>query len=98
LSIGFGTGQNSHRGDLIFASNIQGKLTNTFHWPIAQVMAILKLASSGNCKTSIANVGALQNSHNLCNRPMKCICKFTLYITCKNQITSMTILSSTKTY
>ena len=60
LSIGFGTGQNSHRGELVFASNVQGKLTNTFHWPIAQVMAILKLASSGSCTMSIADVGALK--------------------------------------
>jgi hypothetical protein len=60
LSVGFGTGQNSHRGQLVFANNIQGKLSTTFHWPIAQVMAILKLASSGNCKISIASVGALQ--------------------------------------
>ncbi len=60
LTLGFGTGENSHRGHLIFASNIQGKLPTEFHWPIAQVMAILKLASTGNCKISIANVGALQ--------------------------------------
>ena len=60
LNMGFGTGGNSHRGELAFANNISGTLKNTFHWPIAQVMAILKLASTGNCKISIANVGALQ--------------------------------------
>jgi len=60
LLMGFGTGGNSHRGELVFANNVQGKLSSTFHWPIAQVMAIFKLATSGNCKISIANVGALQ--------------------------------------
>jgi hypothetical protein len=60
LTMGFGTGGNSHRGELAFANNISGTLKNTYHWPIAQVMAILKLASSGTCTISIADVGALQ--------------------------------------
>ena len=60
LNMGFGTGGNSHRGELEFASNISGSLKNTYHWPIAQVMAILKLASSGTCTMSIADVGALE--------------------------------------
>ena len=60
LLMGFGTGGNSHRGHLVFAENVQGKLSSTFHWPIVQVMAIFKLASTGNCKISIADIGALQ--------------------------------------
>ena len=60
LLMGFGTGGNSHRGQLVFANNVSGSLKNTYHWPIAQVMAILKLASSGTCTMSIADVGALQ--------------------------------------
>ena len=60
LNMGFGTGGNSHRGELAFANNISGTLKNSFHWPIAQVMAILKLASSGSCTMSIADVGALK--------------------------------------
>ena len=58
--MGFGTGGNSHRGHLVFADNVQGELSSTFHWPIVQVMAIFKLASTGNCKISIADIGALQ--------------------------------------
>ena len=60
LLMGFGTGGNSHRGHLVFADNVQGELSSTFHWPIVQVMAIFKLASTGNCKISIADIGALQ--------------------------------------
>jgi hypothetical protein len=60
LNMGFGTGGNSHRGELEFARNISGSLKNTYHWPIAQVQAILKLASSGTCTMSIADVGALE--------------------------------------
>ena len=60
LSMGFGTGGNSHRGELAFANNVNGTLKNTYYWPIAQVMAILRLASSGTCTMSVADVGALE--------------------------------------
>ncbi len=60
LLMGFGSGSSSHRGQLVFADNINGTLNNSYHWPIAQVLSILKLANNENCTINIADVGALQ--------------------------------------
>lgn len=50
----------SHGGEFVFASDINGKLTNEHSWPINVVLNILKISDVGTCKFSISNAGALQ--------------------------------------
>jgi len=50
----------SHAGEFTFAKGIQGKLTKTWAWPVAQVTQILKLIESNECEMSFSDDGALQ--------------------------------------
>lgn len=50
----------SHAGEFVFASDITGKLTKAWAWPVVQVMSILKIADTNNTKLSFSNEGAMQ--------------------------------------
>ena len=50
----------SHAGEFTFAKGIQGKLSKTWAWPVAQVTQILKLIESNECEMSFSDDGALQ--------------------------------------
>lgn len=52
--------KSTHNGEFVFASNIQGKLAKEHTWPIAEVLAILKISDSNNCKMLISDQGALK--------------------------------------
>lgn len=55
--IGSGT---SDRTTIVFAKDIQGELKHQWSWPLAQVLAILKLhESSASCTMSFSDQGAL---------------------------------------
>lgn len=47
-------------GEFVFASNITGKLTKAWSWPVAPILAILKIADVNNTIFSISDDGALQ--------------------------------------
>jgi len=49
-----------HFGKRIFANNVEGTLTQTWSWPLNQVISILKLGMSGNCIMKLSDKGALQ--------------------------------------
>ena len=48
----------THAGNFVFQSGINGKLKQTWAWPVTQIMSILNL--SGDITMRIADVGALQ--------------------------------------
>ena len=48
----------THAGSFTFQANVDGKLKQTWAWPVQQVMSILNL--SGNKTMKIADAGALQ--------------------------------------
>lgn len=48
----------THAGEFIFQSGVNGKLKQTWSWPVVQVMSILNLA--GDITMKIADVGAMQ--------------------------------------
>jgi hypothetical protein len=51
----------SDRTTIVFAKDIQGELKHQWSWPLAQVLAILKLhESSASCTMSFSDQGALQ--------------------------------------
>lgn len=50
----------THAGEFVFAEGITGKITTNLAWPVAQVLAILKIADVNNTKMSFSNAGALQ--------------------------------------
>jgi len=50
----------SHGGEFIFATNVAGKLDRGWAWPVAPVLAILKIADVNNTKMSLSNEGAIQ--------------------------------------
>ena len=50
----------SHAGEFIFAQGIEGKLTKSWEWPVAQVTQILKLIESNECTMAFSDDGALQ--------------------------------------
>lgn len=52
----------SHAGEFIFATGITGKLTKAWSWPVAPILAILKIADVNNTLLSISDEGALQIS------------------------------------
>ena len=52
--------QSTHGGEFVFATNVAGNLTKSWTWPVAQVLAILKIADANNAKLSISNDGAMQ--------------------------------------
>ena len=50
----------SHGGEFVFAANVAGKLDRGWTWPVAPVLAILKIADVNNSKMSLSNDGAIQ--------------------------------------
>jgi hypothetical protein len=52
--------QSTHGGEFIFATNVTGKLTKGFTWPVNAILSILKIADVNNCTLSISDGGALQ--------------------------------------
>ena len=62
LVVTVGAPDGSFTGKRTFASNIEGELNEGYAWPLAQVLAILKLGMSGACVMQISSRGALQIS------------------------------------
>jgi hypothetical protein len=50
----------SHGGEFIFAQGITGNITKGWSWPVAPVLAILKIADANNAKLSFSDEGAMQ--------------------------------------
>ena len=50
----------THGGEFVFAQNVEGKLDRGWTWPVASILAILKIADVNNTKMSISNEGAIQ--------------------------------------
>ena len=50
----------THGGDFVFAQGITGKITKAWTWPVAPVLAVLKIADTNNAKISFSNEGAMQ--------------------------------------
>jgi hypothetical protein len=50
----------SHGGEFIFATDVKGNLNKGWTWPVASVLAILKIADANNAKMSFSNEGAMQ--------------------------------------
>jgi hypothetical protein len=52
----------SHGGEFIFATNVTGNLNKGWTWPVASVLAILKIADANNATISFSNEAAMQIS------------------------------------
>jgi hypothetical protein len=50
----------THGGEFVFAQDVTGKLDRGWTWPVAPVLAILKIADVNNTKMSLSNEGAIQ--------------------------------------
>lgn len=50
----------THGGEFVFATGVSGKLTKAWAWPVAPILAILKIADVNNTKMSFSDEGALQ--------------------------------------
>lgn len=59
LKFYIGDGAND-RTEMPFASNVQGKLTKGWAWPLAQVLGILKLSDTSQATMSFSDQGAMQ--------------------------------------
>lgn len=59
LTFTFGD-QSSHAGEFVFATGVTGKITKAWGWPVAQVLAILRIADANNAKLSFSNGGAMK--------------------------------------
>lgn len=59
LSFNIGGGA-SDRTELPIASDLEGDLTESHHYPLAEVLSILKLSDSEKCTIRISNAGCLQ--------------------------------------
>jgi hypothetical protein len=57
LKVYFGD-PSTHSGNFVFQSNITGKISNKWQWPVQQVLSILNLAGDKNIK--ITDQGAMQ--------------------------------------
>ena len=62
LNLSVGASDGSFTGNRTFANNVDGEINHEMAWPLAQVLAILKLGMSGACVMSISTKGALQIS------------------------------------
>jgi hypothetical protein len=51
--------QATHGGEFVFATDVTGKLTSSWTWPVNSVLAILKIADANNAKLSFSNDGAM---------------------------------------
>jgi hypothetical protein len=52
--------QSTHGGEFIFATGVSGNLNKAWTWPVASVLAILKIADANNATVSFSNEGAMQ--------------------------------------
>lgn len=52
--------QSTHGGEFIFATDVKGNLNKAWTWPVASVLAILKIADSNNSTIGFSNEGAMQ--------------------------------------
>lgn len=52
--------QSTHGGEFVFATGVTGNLNKAWTWPVASVLAILKIADSNNSTISFSNEGAMQ--------------------------------------
>lgn len=52
--------QSTHGGEFIFATGVAGNLNKAWTWPVASVLAILKIADANNATVSFSNEGAMQ--------------------------------------
>ena len=52
--------QSTHGGEFVFATDVKGNLNKAWTWPVASVLAILKIADSNNAMISFSNEGAMQ--------------------------------------
>lgn len=50
----------SHGGEFVFATGVEGKLDRGWTWPVAPILAILKIADVNNTRMSLSNDGAIQ--------------------------------------
>ena len=50
----------SHGGEFTFATGVTGNLNKGWTWPVASVLAILKIADANNAMLSFSNDGAMQ--------------------------------------
>ena len=50
----------THGGEFIFATGVTGTLDRGWTWPVASILAILKIADVNNTKMSLSNEGAIQ--------------------------------------
>jgi hypothetical protein len=50
----------THGGEFIFAHGVTGTLDRGWTWPVAAILAILKIADGNNIKMSLSNSGAIQ--------------------------------------
>jgi len=62
LVVTVGAADGSYTGKRIFATNVNGTLSQGYAWPLSQVLAILKLGMSSSCVMQISARGALQIS------------------------------------
>lgn len=62
LIVTVGAADGSFTGKRTFANNVSGEITEGYAWPLAQVLAILKLGMSGTCVMQISKKGALMIS------------------------------------
>ena len=62
LIVTVGAADGSFTGKRTFAQNVNGEITEGYAWPLAQVLAILKLGMSGACVMQISKKGALMIS------------------------------------
>ena len=62
LIVTVGAADGSFTGKRTFANNVNGDINQGFAWPLAQVLAILKLGMSGHCVMQISSKGALMVS------------------------------------
>lgn len=62
LIVTVGASDGSFTGKRTFAANVDGELNEGYAWPLAQVLAILKLGMSGGCVMQISKKGALMIS------------------------------------
>jgi len=62
LILTVGASDGSFTGKRTFAKNVDGEINEGYSWPLAQVLAILKLGMSGSCVMQFSARGALQIS------------------------------------
>lgn len=52
--------QSTHGGEFVFTTGVTGKLNKAWAWPVASVLAILKIADTNNATVNFSNEGAMQ--------------------------------------